>query len=211
MPANFSPLRADHGFKSPGFEVDSIGNIIAEGNAEVYGNITIVGELSAGKINFEGVQLLETDDSTVSLSSAISHSSLRTLGRLMFLETDGDISMYDNTDLILSIESGVVTVNSNGGTGTIDGIDIGQTTPGLATFTNATIGSEETSGVLTVSGSVVVSTSIESDSLNTTDLTTTNVEADDITINNTPVEPYHSTRKDYVDNRITALSIALGA
>jgi hypothetical protein len=37
------------------------------------------------------------------------------------------------------------------------------------------------------------------------------IAVNDVTINNIPTELYHATRKDYVDSRISALSIALGA
>lgn len=75
--------------------------------------------------------------------------------------------------------------------------------------------------LLTVNGTVDVTVTITSPTSNITtmnsttgNITTVNataVDADDITINNLPVETYHATRKDYVDSRITAFAIGFGA
>ena len=75
--------------------------------------------------------------------------------------------------------------------------------------------------LLTVNGTVDVTVTITSPTSNITtmnsttgNITTVNataVDVDDITINNSPVEIYHATRKDYVDSRITAFAIGFGA
>lgn len=222
MSATFKPLRSGHGFQSPNFSVDATGNIVSNGTVLISGEVNFNSQITASsgvyadQVYIQGIPLLEAVDSTVSLSTEIKNSSLTTLGVLSNLELVGDLSIKDfEENNNISIVDGEITVTSTS-LGSIDNIEIGQTTPANASFRNVNVGSEFDSSILTVTGTVVVSTSatiptINSTTVNSTTVNTDSIDVDDITINNLPTEIYHATRKDYVDNRVSALSIALGA
>jgi hypothetical protein len=200
MTVNFSPLRASYGFSSPGFLVSPTGNL------SVSGDITVVGSLAADTLIVNGISLLESEDSSISLSTAITNSSLTSLGRLARLKVSGDVDITDNLDNInISIVDGTVTVLSTS-TGSIDNISIGLTTPSDANFNNVNVGQLGNIGQLEIIGSMTVSNTATIASIDSLA-----IAVNDVTINNIPTELYHATRKDYVDSRISALSIALGA
>jgi hypothetical protein len=199
MTVNFSPLRSLRGFSSPGFVVSPTGDLSVSGDA------TIIGSLEASELIINGISLLESEDSTVSLSTAIINSSLTTLGVLEKLEVDGDVYIGISSTNFISIDNGTVVINSSE-IGSMDNIAIGQNTPSNANFNEVAIGQIGNTGQLDIVGSLTVS--------DTATIATVNsvvIEVDDVTVNNTPTELYHATRKDYVDSRISALSIALGA
>ena len=179
MSVNFSPLKSNFGFSSPGFAVSNTGNLQAE-NLQIQGNATVNGTLYFNIIsNINGnddtlqpFSLLDTSDSTISLSPLIKNSSLTGLGVLNRLEVDGDVYIGIASTNFLTIDNGRVVVN-NINLGSIENSTIGLITPAGARFTTATMATA--------------------------------------TITNTPTLAGHATRKDYVDSRISALSIALGS
>jgi hypothetical protein len=186
MTVNIAPLRSQAGFQSPGFFVSPTGNL------------TIEGEFVSSQLIVNGITILETEDSTPSLGSDIKNSSLTNLGVLAILEVQGDISIKDNLDNTnISIIDGVISIVSTT-KGTLDNIAIGQTTPVEA---NITVLTADNGTITTLSSTTILTQEIEAQE----------IESDDIVINNQPVELFHATRKDYVDNKISALSIALGA
>jgi hypothetical protein len=207
MTVTFSPLKSDAGFFSPGFSVSPEGDIFFSGTLSTTQQLVI-----------NGISLFEADDSTVSLSTDIKNSSLTNLGQLERLELKGDLEIVDLTDtLVLSIIDGTVILSSLS-TGLLDNIDIGQTIPALGSFTtlNADTGTVDlltsTTAViddLTVSQSTVTTITITSATITSAEIS--ELTSDNIEITQQPTELYHATRKDYVDNRISALSIALGA
>jgi hypothetical protein len=70
--------------------------------------------------------------------------------------------------------------------GSINNMSIGLSTPAKAKFTEVTVDTGiDVTGDITVTGNVLIS--------------------------NEPTLPSHSTRKDYVDNKISALAIVFGA
>jgi hypothetical protein len=168
MTVEYSPLKSTYGFSSPGFVVDELGNVNLASNIVVNGNATVSGTLFASNLNFKnGVTLFDDDDSTVSLSTDIINSHLRSLGVLQRLEVDGDVYLGISSTNFITIDNGSVVINSSE-TGNMDNIAIGENTPADATFLDAAA-------------------------------------------NNAPTLASHLTRKDYVDARVTAFSIAFGA
>lgn len=171
MTVEYSPLKSNYGFSSPGFSVDDLGNVNLNNTIVVDGNATVNGILFAANIQIGGAgatfNIIEDDDSTLSLSKDITNSHLRNLGVLERLEVDGDVYIGIASTNFISIDNGTVIINSSE-TGNIDNMAIGQNTPADATFLNAAA-------------------------------------------NNSPTLSNHLTRKDYVDARVTAFSIAFGA
>ena len=168
MTVEYSPLKSNYGFASPGFAVDELGNVSLANNIVISGNATVDGILFTSNLSFKnGVTLFDDDDSTVSLSTDITNSHLRNLGVLERLEVDGDVYIGIASTNFITVEDGFVIINSSE-IGSMDNIAIGQNTPADATFLDAAA-------------------------------------------NNTPTLASHLTRKDYVDARVTAFSIAFGA
>jgi hypothetical protein len=171
----------------------------------------------------------------------ITESYLTKLATLQDLNVVGDVDIQDSSNNVnLSIVSGQVILNSTT-LGNIDNIEIGATTPAdaffndveigqtgnnkslnvvgtvsvsisasIPTITNTTITST-TGNIATVNATDVNSTTVDATTANITTVNTTDIAANDITIVNTPVDPDHATRKDYVDSRISAFAIAFGA
>lgn len=182
MTVEYTPLKSNYGFSSPGFSVDesgnvSINNIVISGNTSILNNISVGGNAVVdGVVIAQNLQIgttgnsfniIDDDDSTITLSQSIKNSHLTNLGILEKLEVDGDISVGLSSTNFLSITNGQIIINSIG-IGTIDNIDLGQTTPRQAAFTTATSTTQ-------------------------------------------PSASNHLTRKDYVDTKISAFSIAFGA
>lgn len=171
MTVEYSPLKSNYGFSSPGFVVDQTGNVTLDNHLVVEGNTTINGTLFAENVQFgnneTNFNIVENDDSTFSLAKEITNSHLTNLGVLEKLEVDGDVYIGIASTSFITIDNGTVTINSSE-VGSLDNIDIGQNTPADAAFTTATAV-------------------------------------------NQPTEIEHLTRKDYVDARVAAFSIAFGA
>lgn len=217
---NYSPLRSNAGFQSPGFSVDADGKISTDENLYI-----------------KGLPLFEEDDSSISLSTDIQQSSLRTLGELFFLDVKGDFNILDSNRVsnISVVDGRVVIVNTDSETpGSIDGVQIGFTTPEDAKFADLTVNGTATIATANITTGVIAAgtvtalssvtgnidtvntttgniTTLNSTTVNSTTLNTDDINVDDISISNQPTQADHATRKDYVDNRISALSIALGA
>jgi hypothetical protein len=197
MTVNISPLRSQAGFQSPGFLVSPTGDITIDGN------------FISSQLVVNGITILETEDSTVSLGTDIKNSSLTNLGVLNILEVGGDVSIVDISDNTnISIVDGQITISSVA-KGSLDNIAIGQTSAAEAAFTDIDADNLTLTTAATIPTLTTTTASITT--LTATDITSTDISVDDIEITNQPTELNHATRKDYVDNRISALSIALGA
>jgi len=225
MTITFLPLRSTHGFQSPGFSVSPTGKLsISSGETQVFNDQVDINEslYVSDQIYINNVPLLDLTDPLINkLNSAITESSLTRLATLQELNVDGDVGIEDGSGNVnISIVSGIVEITSTT-VGSIDNFDIGQTTPGDATFNTVIVNNTlNVAGTVTMTESLslptgnittVNSTTGNITTVNSTTINTDIMVVDDITINNTPVELYHATRKDYVDNRITAFSIAFGA
>lgn len=214
MAATFNPFKSDHGFESPGFVVSPTGNVT------ISGELNIPNEISAQQIFIQGIPLLENIDSTVSLANEIKNSQLTGLGVLEKLEVDGDVYIGVSSTNFITIDNGTIVVTSSE-TGSLDNMEVGLNTPADAAFLNVDIGNLSDNktlslyGTANINGTANITTGTVTTLTSTTgtidNLSTEEITADDVTINNVPVELNHATRKDYVDNRITAFSIAFGA
>lgn len=235
MTITYSPLRSTHGFKSPGFEVSPTGVLtINSGGTLTFEDTTYINSslYVATQIFIDTDPVFEFGASTVGFSSDLTTSYLETLGTLQELNVQGDVTIEDSSNnLNISIVNGVLSIESFGSTGSIENVDIGQTSPGDGRFVDIVVDNDisianDISATTIAVNSATITTTVGAATGNITTLNTTtgnittvnattvntdDVTVDDITINNTPVQAYHATRKDYVDNRITALSIALGA
>jgi len=213
-------FRSDTGFESPGFYVDTAGNVDFSGALKLNGVTAIT---------------------ATALSSSIKFSSLTTLGTLSGLNVAGNITVNSgsidvDTDGIISIRSTV--------TGSIDNVAIGTVEPTTGRFTEVsvidkiTIGGEDilTANPITtrtLDNYTIGSTNPQAATF-TTLSATTNVNLNpsttgninntqiglttaavgrftDVNIVNEPSSVTHATTKNYVDSRVTAYAIALGS
>lgn len=212
MAVSFTPLSSQSGFASPNFSVDSTGRLTLSADAVFNNNITVTGTIFANVISFGDetrnisiVDDVETQDGvTYELSDQITLSSLRRLGILDNLEVEGDVFFGRSSTTYFQLDDGTLRLFSleRGG---IQNVDIGTDAPGDARFIHVDIGdTDSTGGRLNVIGNV----NVESGDITLSgDLSVDG----DITSTTLPTEIFHVTRKDYVDNRISAFSIAFGA
>lgn len=235
MTITYSPIRSTHGFKSPGFEVSPTGVLtVNSGGVMTISDPTYVNSslYVQTQIFIDTDPVFEFNMGIVGLSSDITTSHLETLGTLQALNVEGNVNIQDSSNNVnVSIVNGVIAIESFGSTGSIENVDIGQTSPGdarvidLVVDNDISVANDISATTISVNSATITTTvaaatgniaTINTTTGNITTVNSTNVNTDivtvdDITINNTPVQAYHATRKDYVDNRITALSIALGA
>lgn len=204
MSINFIPFESKSGFKSPGFSVNERGDIVTEGSVTINGQFNTTEEFL-----INGIQVIDDSDSVVSLGEQIRNSYLTRLGTLEFLNIDGDLIVAQGSTPYFRIENGHVEMTSINGAGKIENIDIGLKEPGDANFKSVNIGPGDSTGELTVQGNIGTTGDIAvgSDVIVGGDI---NISGD-ISLNNLPTEISHATRKDYVDARISAFSIAFGA
>lgn len=206
MTATFVQFNSDTGFKSPNFSIDSVGRLTLSADAVFDNNLTVTGTIFANVISFGDearnisiIDAVETPDGpTYELSDQITLSNLRRLGVLDNLEVEGDVFFGRSSTTYFQLDDGTLRLFSleRGG---IQNVDIGTDAPGDAKFIHVDIGDvDSTGGRLNVIGNV----SVESGDIS--------IDGD-INITNTPTNIDHATRKDYVDNRISAFSIAFGA
>lgn len=196
------PLRAETGFISPGFFVSPTGsietiNITASGNISVTQNLTTTGNINSlnnitanGNINAGG---------NLNVVGQVQAESI-VLNGLTLIDTDST-TLGLNTDIkesgltklgileILEVSGDSYLKNSNN-------LNILTIINGIVTITSQTKGNID---------NIVIGNNMPVEGY-FTELTGNNV-----TVSTTPTEPYHATRKDYVDTTIAALSIALGA
>lgn len=232
MSVNYSPLRSNFGFQSSGFEVDSVGNIVTTG--DITAEQLYIKGLPLLEDDDSSVSLsVEIQQSSLRTLGELYFLEVSGDVSILDINRDNNVSIVDG---LITINS-----TNNTTPGTINNIEIGNLTPQNANFKTVIIGSVEDPATLTVNGNssltgtalinqatittgtvitlssttgnvtTVNSTTGNIATVNSTTINTTDIDVDDVTINNTPVEAYHATRKDYVDTRITALSIALGA
>jgi len=204
MSINFIPFESKSGFKSPGFSVNERGDIVTEGSVTISGQFNTTEDFL-----INGIQIIDDSDSVVSLSDQIKNSYLTRLGTLEFLNIDGDLVIAQGSTPYFQIVNGHVEVISINGTGSIENMDIGLKEPGDANFKSVNIGPGDSTGELTVQGNVGITQDINvGGELSIGGDISVN---GDISINLLPRQPSHATRKDYVDSRVAAFSIAFGA
>lgn len=200
----YNPFISKSGFKSEGFEVDSVGNLVAN---NIDSQEIITNSIDASTIKLNGVTLFGSDGSSAATA----------------FEVTGDFIVSEGSTPYLSIINGQIVINNRSDSvGKIDNVDIGSIVPASGAFTSIVTPSVESNlsidflinntsvGEITSNGSNIplIDTTIDNTAIgSTTPNTATFTTA---SINNLPTLPSHATRKDYVDNQISAFSIAFG-
>lgn len=181
MSVNYIPLESKSGFRSPGFLVDESGNLTVTGAVSVSGSIDTTGSF---KIN--GIPIIDASDSVIGLDPVIQRAlGLRQLGSLDYLNIDGDFRISEGSTPYFNVVNGHIEITSVSAVGSINNMDIGLRSPGDGNFKSLNVGPGDSQGELTVQG--------------------------DVYITNPATLPSHAVRKDYVDARVAAFSIAFGA
>jgi hypothetical protein len=184
------PFRAESGFVSPGFSVSPTGdltsiNVSATGNLSVSQNLSITGNIST--------------NGNLTVAGQIQSDSI-VLNGIVLIDTDSTV-LGLNTDIK---ESGltklgtleVLQVNGDSFLKNSSNVNILTIVDGIITITSQSTGNID---------NVIIGESLPTAGY------FTEINSNNITVANTPTEPYHATRKDYVDTTIAALSIALGS
>lgn len=123
----YSPLASSYGFTSPGFSIDSTGNLAATSLATNILSTTNV--ILTGTLTSNGIPLL----TQTSLGSTIISSGLTSVGTLTALTVNG----------ALTASGGTITLTSSS-IGSINNVNIGTTAPGTGSFTSVTLSSNPT-------------------------------------------------------------------
>lgn len=197
MSITYVPFESKSGFKSPGFLVNERGDIVVDGAVQFNSQFNVAPDFTVN-----GILVIDNSDSVVSIGSEIKHSSLTRLGTLEFLNVDGDLSVSQGSTPYIDITNGRVTMASVTSVGAIENMDIGLKDPADANFKSVNIGPGDSSGELSVQGNVIVTQDMTVDGA---------AQFNSIKISTTPNAVDDATRKDYVDSRISAFSIAFGA
>lgn len=210
MAVTYNPFISKYGFKSGDFEVNSLGNLTA--------NDVVVNSIDAGSITINGTPIFANDDSTAAF------------------QIDKDFIVSEGSTPYLSVINGQVTItNRSDSVGSINNVNIGTVTPGTGTFTNISTGpigvpviESNTNLILSANNAVVfkingvnkgkidnngINVPIINSTINNTAIGNTTPSTGaftSATVTNQPSLPASVTRKDYVDTKITAFSIAFG-
>jgi hypothetical protein len=131
MTVIYSPLESSYGFVSPGFAVDTVGNITSP-NLTV-SNIVMSGDLVANGANLSSALSTVRINGIVKLSatalgSTVVTSSLTSVGILNGLTVNGQLTA---TNGIIQLTSSTV--------GTLNNFNIGNVTPGTGNFTSLSV------------------------------------------------------------------------
>jgi hypothetical protein len=184
-------FRSEFGFRSPEFLVDDSGNLTA-------GSLTTA-NLNSTTISIAGAPIIESNR----ITENITNSSLETLGILQSLTVNGDVLLRKNNITRLSVINGRVVVNSLT-TGSMDNIDIGQTTSGkVNTYQLNVVDRNGVNGEFVADGANI--------SFDAATITGTVTYVENISVNAAPTSGLHLARKDYVDNSVIAFAVAFGA
>ena len=184
MPAvvNSTAFKSEQGFESPKFTVDVNGRLTSE--------ILDVKQILLNGVPFVG-QVDDDDDDDQG-----GGDTTNPFENIADLSVNNTFTVKQSNVVNARIASGVITLSSTN-TGSIDNMDIGQTTPGQAKFYELDLVSapDSTASVINADGATVNGT------LSFTD---------GIAVATAPVNNSDVTNKGYVDSTAIALSIALG-
>ena len=180
---NTKKFKSEQGFESPKFTVDINGRLTSE-------------ILNVKQILLNGVPFVGAVDDDGGDDGGGGGEAVNPFENIADLSVNTSFNVTQSGVSNLSVANGIVTVASTN-TGSIDNMDIGQTTPGQAKFYELDIvpAGDSTAAVLNADGATFNG-----------GITFTNVPSVSVapTINN------HVTTKSYVDSQAIALSIALG-
>ena len=211
MAVNYTRLRSEYGFESPSFTVDETGNItanvvtvssLASTSAQLYlENFVFNGSSINTNNNTNIVFLTDIEVDNILINSDITSKSIKNTDpieidsseRVIIKNSPLNLKSYTTIDRdLLTAETGDIIFNSS------------ENKINYYTSSWKSIGT----GELVINGTTI-SAAIDNN-ITIDPQGTGTVIVDDLKINNSPTQLYHATRKDYVDRRITALSIALG-
>jgi hypothetical protein len=189
----YSKFQTEKGFASDSFNVDENGNIVGV-------------SIDVNTIKLGGTTLFQAGGTGQTLPSFITISNLTQLGTLTSLTVEGNVTI---TDGLVSITSDTL--------GSLDNIEIGGTTPAAGSFTDLTattavsLTSVATGSMDNVEIGLTTPAEAGFTEVTATDITVDELASDNVTVNLEPTNNNHATRKDYVDRKIAAFSIAFGA
>jgi hypothetical protein len=205
MAVNYSRLKSKSGFESPGFVVNSSGNVAAN-SLTLDGGITATGAFSAPSISTDSITInslpLFTNNGTT-LSPTVIGSSLVSVGTLNDLTVDGNVRLRLNGENKISIIDGRVEIKSTT-RGEIENVNIGTEKPGTLRATNVTVIDDQGSpGSLTAAGANI--------NFNASVIAGTVSFSSAPSAGTAPTNGDDLVRKDYVDNNSIAYAVVFGA
>ena len=189
MTINYVPFESKSGFVSPGFSVDNSGNI--EAGAIV--GTTIDAQVTSLQTNLS-VQ-------TIDVQQIILNGLPFGGGSSNTAQIDGDLIVSEGSTPYLAIINGQVSISSRT-LGSINNASIGLTTPAAGSFTTLTANSDVTLDPTSVGQ--IDNVAIGATTAQTGRFTSITLIDEATTASQVPT-------KRYVDGRISALAIALGA
>jgi hypothetical protein len=197
MPTSLKRFKVEQGFESPGFIVDESGNTVV--NAFSAASIA-TSALNADNVFIDGNLLFLNGGQT--LGNSVVNSSLKTIGTLDNLTVNGSTTLKYNSNAIVQIIDDKIYITSVQ-TGTIDNVNIGSGTPGTVKATQVNVVAQGTTpGQLNAANADI--------NLNNTTISGATLFTSPPRSTTAPSLGEHLARKDYVDNSVVALSIALG-
>ncbi len=179
---NTKKFKSEQGFESPKFTVDINGRLTSE--------ILNVKQILLNGVPFVGQ--VDDDDDEGDGGGEVANP----FENIADLSVNTTFNVKQSNVSVLSVAGGIITANSPT-TGSIDNMDIGQTTPGQAKFYELDIvaSPDSTAAVLNADGATFNG-----------GITFTNSPS----VSVAPTTNNHVTTKSYVDSQAIALSIALG-
>jgi len=199
MAVSYIRVKSKWGFESPGFVVDTSGNIAA-------GSLTLDNSISVPSISTDTItisnQPLFTNNGTT-LSPTVIGSNLVSVGTLNALTVDGNIRLRAGGENKISVVDGKVEIKSTT-RGVIENVNIGTENPGTLRATSITVVDDQGSpGSLTVSGANI--------NFNASIIAGTVAFSQAPSAGTAPTNGDDLVRKDYVDNNSIAYAVVFGA
>lgn len=218
MPVNNKPFESEFGFKSPGFSVNSLGQLSATSLVLTAPPEESSSGIELGNFNFVNNSILTTNQNLTEILYGIATNEIDSIGNSLTVNAPqvnftGTIKLASFTTVErndLSASDGVVIFNT-----TTDKIEFFNgnwfSLPngfGNFQFTSNTI-TATSAGDITITpptGDSLVTTNFEADSI-----AAETISVDSATINSIPTQATDVTNKRYVDRTSVALAIALGS
>lgn len=206
MAVNYNRLKSTTGFESPGFVVDSNGNLASNGTLSG-ASLTLTGAITSTSISTNTItianQPLFTNGGTV-LSPTVVGSSLISVGTLNALTVDGNIRLRQSGVNKISVIDGKVEIKSTT-RGDVENVNIGVEQPGTLRSTSITIVADQGSpGNLTAANANI--------NFNSSVIAGSGISFSEAPSSGTaPKNGDDLVRKDYVDNNSIAYAVVFGA
>ena len=199
MAVSYTRLKSKSGFESPGFVVNTSGNIAA--TSLTLDNSISVPQISTDTITISNQPLFTNNGTT--LSPTVVSSSLQVVGTLNSLTVDGNVRLRSAGENKISIIDGKVEIKSTN-RGEIENVNIGTESPGTLKATSVTVASDQGSpGSLTAVGTNI--------NFNASVIAGTVSFSSAPSAGTAPTNGNDLVRKDYVDNNSIAYAVVFGA